>query len=91
MVGSVGSGQWGLAWVAVAGWPEGAGQPHMPPAPSLPPHLRRLHRGLASCHAEASAYAMCCAASLPAISHRQCQREFERLSACVRQSLGRPK
>ena len=63
----------------------------MPPAPSLPPHLRRLHRGLASCHAEASAYAMCCAASLPAISHRQCQREFERLSACVRQSLGRPK
>jgi hypothetical protein len=60
-------------------------------APASPPTLSRqigkLHRGLSACGPEAAAYAKCCTGQLPAIGHRQCQREFEQLTACIRKTL----
>ena len=32
-------------------------------------------------------YAKCCTQRLPAIGHQQCQREFEKLTACIRKTL----
>eukprot|EP01046_Picozoa_sp_COSAG06_P008595 COSAG06_NODE_436_length_15778_cov_40.864741_7_plen_84_part_00 len=58
-----------------------------PPPPTLSRQLGKLHRGLRGCAPEAALYAKCCTAGLPAIGHKQCQREFETLTACIRKTL----
>jgi hypothetical protein len=58
-----------------------------PPPPTLSRQLGKLHRGLRGCAPEAALYAKCCTAGLPGIGHKQCQREFETLTACIRKTL----
>ena len=49
--------------------------------------LSAAREGFAEFASEAAAYAKCCTGQLPAIGHRQCQREFEQLTACIRKTL----
>ena len=58
-----------------------------PVPPQLSRQLGKLHRGMSACGPEAAMYAKCCVAGLPAIGHRQCQSEFELLTACIRKTL----
>ena len=71
-------------------WPAGVlmpGSSASPPPPGLSRQLGKLPRGLSACGPEAAMYAKCCTEQLPAIGHRQCQREFEKLTACIRKTL----
>jgi hypothetical protein len=58
-----------------------------PGPPTLTRQLAKLHRGLSACGPEAAVYAKCCTQRLPAIGHQQCQREFEKLTACIHKTL----
>jgi hypothetical protein len=50
----------------------------------LPKSLARINSGLVVCRVQASVYAKCCTANLPAIQHKQCQSEFDEFLKCMK-------
>ena len=57
------------------------------PTRPMPPGLSRLNGALFACRIQATVYARCCTATLPAVAHKQCQAEFAQLTKCIQQAI----
>lgn len=54
---------------------------------SVYPNLRKLGKSVTNCSVEATLYSNCCTTKSLNINQYECQKEYEKLMACVRKNM----